>query len=314
MTIPVDGLISRTLEPGIKKNLELLSEHLDELVNFGSHIFSWDVKKVREDQDELLQFPPVMMLRQFLDVLDSVSILIKFGTGDPPKILARALFELWFYLEYLLQKDFEKRASAFMVADIIKQIKVAKQLHPKEELGITFRKSLDEENLFQGLLDDLNVQDLEQYIASKENLLTLPQYTAAMQEYKRLTRIDGTKNIAWYRFFDGPRNIEKLSTYLKKKSQYELIYRKWSAAVHGSDIYMGKISANPETNGSLIVQLRYIRDVQDIVVYSTLMTISVFRIYVDARLPEKKKRLAEWYFNIRPTLEKIGKEKLIVIS
>jgi len=127
MTTPVREIIPREIEENIKPTLGWFSEILDEVVNFGSNIMAWDMHPKTDGEENL---PPTMLFRHFLDIIDSISLLVRQGTGDTPKILARAALEVTFYLEYLFEKNTFDRSMAFLTEDTIRLIKTVKRIHP----------------------------------------------------------------------------------------------------------------------------------------------------------------------------------------
>lgn len=89
---PVKEIIPREVDPRIKDLLNHFSVLISECVNFGSNIFTW--KKYSKIDAEVIA--PPMLFRHFLDLTDSISILIKEGCADPSKLLLRGLLETYF--------------------------------------------------------------------------------------------------------------------------------------------------------------------------------------------------------------------------
>src|ERR1035437_3777337 len=138
MTAPIKEVIPRELEENISPIVDKFTAVIEETVNFGSHILIWDIHPITPGEENV---PPTMLYRHFLDIIDSISILVKQGTGDTPKILIRAALEVKLYLEYLFEKDTIDRSMAFIVADTLNQIKVVKKLHRETMEGKDLRKT-----------------------------------------------------------------------------------------------------------------------------------------------------------------------------
>lgn len=308
MTQPVKEVIPRDIPENIVPTLNFFSDTIDEFVNFGSHILIWDTTPKTNGEENVA---PTMLFRHFLDLIDTVSILARHSCGDTSKLIIRGALETAFGLEYLLEKNSSDRAMAFLVIDIISQIKTLKKLNPKTSEGSELFSIFEKEKFFTKN-ELLAKYDLDEHIKSKENLLKLPQFKKANEEYEKLKR-KGEKNPKWYRLFDGPKNFETLSAYLKQKTLYELLYRKWSGAVHGSDIYLGKLSHN-DVGGVDIAQLRYIKDVQEVVKYSLTLSLKVFRLFIDNRIPEKRSDLTQWYRSIKDKYYMINEKNLIRVE
>lgn len=308
MTVPIKEVIPREIEENIIPIINWFADLLDETVNFGSHILTWDIHPKTSGEENV---PPTMLFRHYLDILDSISILVRQGTGDTPKILLRAAFEVMLYIEYLFEKDTYDRSMAFIIADTLNQMRVAKKLDPKTEGGKDLYKTFKEENL----LTNLNITDtseLDDFLASKERLLNMPQFTKAYKEFQRIKKQrEGTPK--WYRYFNGPKNIEGLAKYLNQKTMYEILYRKWSGAVHGSDIYLGKISSTEEEGRVDIVQIRFIKDLQEVASYSLTLSLKVFRLFILNRIPNKQNELTKWYLTMKDPLMKITSKQYIKV-
>jgi hypothetical protein len=309
MTIPIKEIIPREVPENVRPIINWFAESIDEMVNFGSNILIWDDQPKTDGEENV---PPTMLLRHFLDVIDSISILVREATGDPPKILARAAMEGMLYLEYLFEKDTYNRSMAFLVADFLKLIKTVKSLHPTTNEGKSSYKVFKEENLLSRL-DIIESSELDKFIASKERLLKMPQFVGAYNEYERL-KLKGEKNIKWHRFYEGPGTIEGLAKYLKEWSLYQIMYRKWSGSVHGSDIYLGKLTSTEDEGRVDIVQLRFIKDVQEVVGYVLIMSFKVFRIFVENRIPHRKYEYIKWYSEQRQVLEKLNSRQYIKVE
>ena len=298
-TTPIQEVIPREVPKNLIPLLDWFADTLEEMVNFGSHILAWNMHPKANGEENV---PPTMLFRHFLDLVDTISILVRKGTGDTPKIIIRAAFEVALYLEYLFEKDTYDRSMAFIVADTLNQIKIAKKLNSETETGKSLYKTFREEELLSKV-DNLDTTELDDFVQGKERLLQMPQFEKAFKEFQRLRELRENKP-NWYRYFDGPKNIEGLARHLKQTTMYELLYRKWSGAVHGSDIYLGRIE-RVSTEQVNIVQLRFIKDLQEVVNYSLTLCVKTFRLFVQSRLPEKGDDLKKWYLTIRETILRI---------
>jgi Family of unknown function (DUF5677) len=300
MTAPIKNLIHRELPEDVAQLLNKFSETIDEFVNLGTNILAWNLHPKTPGEENVA---PIMLFRHFLDIIDSISILVKNSCGDTCKILIRAAFEVTLYIEYLFEDDIYNRSMAFVVADTIKQIKTATKLDPTSDEGKKFYAYSHGENFLKNL--NIAGEDvLKEFIKSKNKLLALPQFIETYRESERLKEM-GEKNPNWYRYYDGPKNIESLATHLKQKTVYEMMYRKWSGAVHGSDITIGRLTKGGVEGMVNITQLRFIKDVQESVRYALIFSLSVFRLFVAKRIPEKQNEFTIWYFTIKNMFDQI---------
>ena len=308
MTTPIKKILPREVPENIVATLKLFTDQLEEFVNFGTHIMYLDDSPKTRGEENIA---PTMLFRHFLDLIDSVSILVGHGCGDTTKLLMRGALEVTFGIEYLFEKNTNDRAMAFLVVEILNEIKVLKKLNPKTNEGTQLHKLLKAE----GHLAEFSQNEkynLDDDLIRKEKILQLPQFQKAFKEYE-LLRANKEPNPKWYRFYGGPRNFETLSDYLNQKTLYELLYRKWSGAVHGSDVFLGRLLHNSE-GGVDIMQLRFIKDIQEIVIYAMTLSLKVFKAYIDNRMPERKQDYAVWYMTIRDKYLLINQTKMIIVE
>ena len=308
MTASIKEILPREVPENIISTLKLFTDQLEEFVNFGTHIMAWDVNPKTNGEENIA---PTMLFRHFLDLIDSVSILVGYGCGDTPKLLMRGALEVTLGIEYLFEKDTNDRAMAFLVVEILNEIKLLKKLNPKTSEGTQLQNILKKEGLLPGF-NPSEKYNLEDEVLSKEKIFKLPQFQKEYQEYERL-RKNKENNPKWYRFYDGPKNVEALSLHLSQKTLYELLYRKWSGSVHGSDVYLGKLLHNND-GGVDIIQLRFIKDVQEIVRYAMTLSLKVFKAFIDNRIPEKQKDWANWYMTVRDKYLLINQTNIIIVE
>ncbi len=308
-TEPIKGVIPRELDSGVAELLDNFSRGIEECVNFGSHILNWDAK-IKRGGDE--NFPPAMLFRHFLELIDSVSILVKNSSVDPCKLILRGALEVYFSLEYIFEKETKDRSMAFLVWHNHKNIKRYKSFDPNQEQGKQMQNSFNKDKLINGI-NLKNNPKIQQSIANLERLLKTEKFQKGEAEYQRLKNA-GEKNPPWYRLFNGPKNIEELATRLNLAGLYEMFYRYWSGPTHGTDIIQGKAFENP-SGGTDIIQIRYAKDAQAVTSQSMILLIKVFKLYISNRIPEKQQDFNSWYIaSIRDFFQKIcSSEQLLNI-
>ena len=83
---PRQEIIPRILDSNLEKVLEEFGTGIDQLVNFGSNIIAWDMEK-KDGGDEDL--PPILFLRNFIEEIDAISILVRKSSIDSCNNLLR---------------------------------------------------------------------------------------------------------------------------------------------------------------------------------------------------------------------------------
>lgn len=308
MTKPIEQIIPRNEPEEIKQNLSFLKNILDELVNYGSIILASDLQKKDEVRGEE-SIAPIMLLRHALDLMDSISILVEKGSGDVPKVLLRSLFETILGIEYILKGNSRNRSLAFFVSDIIRQVELIKKLNTSTAEGTALNEIINTEIGVDTQILSRSF-DLDLALKNKLSVLEKEYLSPIYQEYLRL-RNKKVRHPAWYQYFGGPTSIFQLAKLLNRQGEYTLLYSKWSGAVHGTDIYLGKITSTDVTGMVEIEQIRNFGDVQEVSKYSAIFSLRLLTLYVNARLPELKKSHSNWYKTIKPKYEVLIKKNLI---
>lgn len=308
MTAPVKTIINRDTPEDVLNVSTHFVPIIEECVNYGSQILYADRKPVIQGDESLV---PVMLLRHFLETLDGISILLKPGNAESSKILVRALFETTLFIEFLFEKDTDFRAHSYIVSDIRRQLKEAKKFLPQKPESKNIYETIRKEGLSINPSNE-DTQDILQFIKDKEFVLNQPHLKKINSEFEKAIK-KGKRNPTWYSIADGPQTIEKLSEYLEQKTIYEVLYRKWSGAVHGTDTYLGKISAGDNEENIKIVQLRYIKALPEIALYSTLFSFKVFRLYISNRLPSQLEQHEKWFKLTKEQFKILKNTKLNII-
>lgn len=306
---PVDDIIPRKLEPEVEELMNKLNIIISKFVDFGSNILKWDTEVERP---EAYNLPIIMSYRHFLELVDAISILVTHSSVDPCKPLLRSILETYFSLAYMLETNVANRGMSFLVWHIHKQIKAHMRNDSTSEMGKQLRRKLSSDKLTGNLILPDDPQSSAK-IAALEATLQEPAYQQAEQEYQRL-RLSNERNPPWYRFYDGPKNIEEMANHLNLMALYDIVYRRWSGPTHGTDVIIRKASVSADGSAD-IFQLRYFGNVQEVAQWTLSLSLKMFKLYIDDRLPAKTDDYTAWYLTIREPFFRISsKEPLIVAS
>ena len=268
----------------------------------------WDADKGRAGDENT---PPLLFLRNIIELGDAISILIKNSSIDPAKPLLRSLLENTFGLEYMLEKETEKRALSYLVWNTNRKLTFYRKLIGTSPSGQLFKKDIQSDKLLKESIDIFDNPIVLAAIKNSENHLKSDKYIPIEAEYRR-TRAFLKRTPAWHALFDGPKNIEGLAKYLNRHAIYEIFYRSYSGNVHATSVMERKLI--PNTDGSVaIVQIRYPEDAQSI----TQSTFNILRIaylsYFNNRVPEQSAAFIEMYNNLTETSNTLLKGNLIRI-
>ena len=273
--------------------MEILGRWADgvqECVRFGTHVAKWcGNNPLWKDERSL---PVLLFFRHALELIDSISVLIRCGLADPCKILLRCLFETCMYIEYILKDTTGRRAMSFLVCHARRKIKSYLQMMPdsperKEFMAVLKRDSINTH------INNVVIDGIPQRIQNLEQLLAKPEYREVVKEYEHIRKNDG-RTPEWYRLFEGPQNIKQLSDQLGHSGKYEILYRIWSRATHGLDLIDGNISPGP--NGLVnFVQIKNPEFAQSATSLGISFALSLFQTMVKFHKPDYNAKVGEWY-------------------
>lgn len=270
---PINDIIPRTLTKIEENHYGNYTIIIDDIVNTGSYILSLDCKS--KDEGDLI-IPPIMLFRHSLDLLDSVSTLLKVGSSEPAKILVRSLYETSLYLEYLFKGNTKEKCKAYLVASYLKKIAELESFNPHNINKTAYEKiTTSKESWTQ----------IESLILQKKELLKSPFYRDAYDYYRKSFK-SNQPDPKWYSYFKGPTSLRKLAVDLKKETAYRYLYSSFSNLAHGDDVFHGKL-INTSGDNTGILQLRHGKDTSVVFTYCLYFTIEIFFEYLNNRLSSR---------------------------
>lgn len=308
MTTPIKDFITRNIDKEVLKILQQFSNGLEEVVNFGSNIINWDLNRPSGDDEDL---PAILFLRNFIEEVDAISILIKHSSVDPCKNLLRTALENLFYLEYILDNDSKNRSLSYLVWNLIKNNKLLTKADGKSAEFNDFANKCKKDK-FLKYSTPFIIKQADLLKADGEKMLLLPKYLPIKTEYDK-TKIRLKKSPPWYSLFSGPDSIEKLAETLNFNAIYEVLYRGFSDSIHGTDIIQGKLSSDL-SGMAQIDSIRNPKEAQAITQNCINFCIITFKTYIVKRIPDKQNEFNAWYSSIREFNLKLGEQQLIIVS
>ncbi|MFD1314242.1 DUF5677 domain-containing protein [Namhaeicola litoreus] len=299
-THPIEELLPRKTDQILQLALDAYSSSIDEVVNFGTHIILWDYKKKRDGKDNHI---PTLFLRNIIEIGDSISILIKSSSIDPSKILIRSLLENFFQLLYMLEKDEKERAQCFMIYKAVNDLKYYKKFISSDPSSKGLFSKLEKDQSDFDITNLLDRDDFIKAIESKSSILKKPEFKDVYEEYLRTKKIGNGRNPNWYSLYDGPKNIEQLSTHLRRVYYYEFFYRSFSQNVHISDLFKGLALVGIDK--AQMIQIRDFEDCHTVFIATNKILLALFIEYVQKRIPERNQEFRFWFNSFYPEYDKL---------
>lgn len=300
---PIDEILPQTPRE-LKAVLDKLGSLLNESVNIGTHILKWDIEKLREGKDNNI---PSVFLRNIIELVDAISILISNCSVDPAKIIFRSLLESCYGLLYMLE-DYEKqRAYCFIVYKSVEKIKHCNKWISSENSHSHFKVKLSKDNLDVDLSHFFDHPDFLRVKKQREKLLEKPEFKPIYEEYIK-TKKKLNREFHWYSLYDGPKNFIELTEYLGKTISYELYYKTFSDNVHGTSVEKG--FSNAGGGKAQIIQIRDYENVQELFSHTVTVLLELYIIFIRKRVPEKDPEFVVWFNNFKVPYLDITKKKL----
>lgn len=312
MTEPVKGLLSREIPfVEVKAFLARLAVLLEECVSFGTNVFVW-CETSNTQQSSYHHASLFLLYRHLLEMVDAVSILVRHGAADPCQPLLRSALEAAMGIEYMLEKDTERRALAYQVAHIHKRIAEHARHDPTTEAGKALQGVFNKDKLFSTI--KLPPHASAPAIDKLATVLAMPEYTPVDQEWVRLYREyekQRRKGMPpWYSLFGGPKSIRQLVYHLKLGAAYETLYSNWSETVHA-----GGAMLTVAGREKAVRALRHPARAQLVASLGASLTIRISRELLAYYAPEKLTDYRQWYTgNIRDFYRDISSREILKVS
>lgn len=276
MTKAIKEFIPRNTDPKLQEILNNFSFHIDELVNFGSNIIKWETERVKIVDEDL---PAVLFLRNFIEQIDAISVLVNSSSIEPCKTLLRTALENFFYLEYLFAKDTYERSMSFLLWNNINNNNYILRLNGKSDEYKKLLERFSKDEHLNGNTPTI-LPNADTLLEIGEKILLMPKYLPFKKEYERKK----IKN--WFSLFNGPKNIKELAESLGHHAMYDIFFRNFSASAHGTDIIQGKLIFNG-TEELGILQIRDTKNAQDVTINCSNFCMMVYKTFINNRHPER---------------------------
>lgn len=193
------------LTPFITQGKELYESVLD----FGLYV----INHCNNNHKNLLSDAPIMMLlREILEVYDSISILAENMATRPAQVPLRAQMELYLQLKFIFSGDTHEKAMAYHVNDVLNKIESYKHL---------------------ATIGELTQASADRLINNLETMLSTVEYAPIRDRIRNMRAQPGKQYAPWYTAYDASaRNLKGLATGINRDDTYNL-YGPLSKYAHG---------------------------------------------------------------------------------
>jgi len=281
----VNGVIEQFNRP-VEELLNDASSFIKEIRTCGLHIIDLIITDNKEIKDSSTKVP-MLISRDMLEYLDSVSVLMKKGCTYGAIPLLRTVLELYLSIMFMLKDDFENRAITYEVCHIHKRLEAGEFL--KQNYG----------------------EDVDDDIKVLQEKLGEPGYLEASCRWEKYKEKNGYPP-NWYKITNRRcSSVKKLAEETGKLAMYNIVYSYYSMYAHG---VMALVNQGDQLR---ITPLRTPHMVSLTCRFCLNLASDVYYRFVAVYLrTEDKARLDKWYsVMLRQHLDKIkADEKAIGMS
>jgi hypothetical protein len=305
---PIDEIFPLKIEnPQIEETLRKFSILLQEVGIFGSIIVA-DIFKDDKGINEYVRSVISCLLRDIVEDIDAISVLINKSISNPCRLNLRRIFENYIYLKFILKEKSENRAKAYRVCALLNKIKEAEREDCSTNAWKQLKKEIEEDELLKNI--SMPTKDRKPAIAEIEKILQSPRYLGVMDEIEQLKKSKKIKNqFHWYSLFGGRNNLADLSASIGCSGIYNL-YRFYSKFAHNETALENLDFTGPNEAG--LIQIRNPEHAQDICQMALNFSLHALQIALDSLKPELMKIYTRFYIeNIRPSVIELSKQKVI---
>jgi len=225
---PHKGLLDRDLYAVlVKENFSETTDLLEELVNYGSNL----IPRCFESSEKKLHDTVIILnfLKQAVALLDSIDILTSKGSTVPCFLCLRSLFEISTYLEWIFQKDTEKRGSLYFVWDLRRKLRWTLSIKPETREYEAHERHMSDSNV-PVMPPGVDAKLIDAQIALLNAKLLVPECASINQEFERIK--NGLTDKDWYTPA-GVSNFREMAKAVKRQGEYKVLYSSFSAITHG---------------------------------------------------------------------------------
>lgn len=212
--------------------LEIGSPLLVELLNHASNAFVRVQHHVGDEPD--IDLAPLSLYRHVMEMVDVVEVATSQGCAVGCVPAVRSAFEASLSLEFLLQRDFEIRARAWIFhairSDVVAMTRFDRATDEGRGLVDAYRAEFGSEP------GGAMTPEMEEQRDGLLRVLAEPRFDDARARYDALIeqrRRPGS--IWWFQLTDlAPSSIRNLATSLEHLAQYDILYTHWSKIAHAA--------------------------------------------------------------------------------
>jgi hypothetical protein len=274
----------------IREHFQDSLELLREVTNYGSRLIPRCFVSSKRKLPDIVVLG--VLLKQAVAMLDAVEVLVSQGALYAAHVPARALFEAYLYINWILQKDKEKRATYYYVWQLRRLRTWDRRVIPTTSEHLRFKKAIKQLNLSQ---DGEKQQDASKEISEIDKLLSKDGYKEINAEFDKIKMSNRDYDKQWY-LPCGAKSIADMARQLEIEPQYDIFYAQFSEIAHAQSFRKHILVKG---KGIVFEPIRHLEGIRSFLTIVLALAIglyqSVLNEYRSGELPNfSRKYLEEW--------------------
>lgn len=206
------------------------SPYLEELINYAANLWGRCEKSLKGIKGTPSSL--IYLYYHIIQMADGIHVLCSkacFTTAIPS---LRSLWEALISIEYMLQRDFEARSTAWLACCHLDARGYLEQQDMSSEKWNNFSKLKDQDrNLGCLNIAERNQPLIRSQIRAYNEVLSKPKFASVL---KSMTK-EAVKRGKWYAVNSGPTSICGMAEQLGRPLEYKLLYSNYSGLSHAKD-------------------------------------------------------------------------------
>ena len=268
----------------LSESIELLKE----VSNYGARLiirmFSISDRKTK---DVVIL---AILLKHAVAMIDALEILLSQGATIASQLPLRTMFETSLYIDWILKKDTEKRASQYYVWHLRKKKRTNLTIFKGTKENLDFIKTLINTPL-EKVLPNLKIEqsEIKRQNDKIDKLLKSKKYQSINSEFNRLQK--KKYDVAWYRPW-GANSIGEMAGKLNRRAEYNIFYSHLSEITHSHSI-----NQHISFQGDKLIfeNVRNLQGIDTIIRYGVTIAFKIYRKILDSYSPAEQENFSRKY-------------------
>jgi hypothetical protein len=274
----------------VKEHFSESLELVREVTNYGSNLIPRCFVSTKRKLPDIVILGS--LLKQAVAMLDAVEILVSHGALYAAHVPARALFEVYVYISWVLQKDKDKRARQYYVWHLRRRRTWTRRMIPTTDEQKRFEEAIKQLNLSQ---DQEMQEEAKKQVAAIDKVLSKDEYKEINAEFDKMKRPGRDYDQPWYRP-SGAKSLADMAAHLGIRPQYDIFYSQFSEIAH-SEAFQKHILIKEQ--GIIFEPIRQLEGIRTFLTIVLSLAIRIYQSILKEYRPGElsnfgQKYLTEW--------------------